>query len=111
LSREVEEQLSKTFSKVIIMTDFESEKTTRNPCSVCRENGFMMCQGHRPGRDMGRKIAKKLGNKRILWAAYDDTCVYPHGAKDAGDLTDDEIRQCLHNAVSNFAYQRWNIEK
>jgi DNA primase len=110
LSRWQEDQLAKTFSTIIIMTDFESELTTRNPCSTCRDEGFMMCQGHRPGRDMGRKIARKLSHKRVLWAAYDETCVYPNEAKDAGDMSDDEIRQCLKNAVSNFAYQRWGVE-
>ena len=45
-----------------------------------------------------------------MWAAYDDTCVYPHNAKDAGDMTDEEIRQCLRNAISNLEYSLWNIE-
>ena len=108
------QQIDRVFSTVIIMTDFD-KKIFRPNCRMCRgvvvtaANG--QCNGHRPGRDLGRSIANQLGNKRILWAAYDDTCVYPHGAKDAGDMTDQEIRQCLKNAVSNLEYSRWNIEE
>jgi 5S rRNA maturation endonuclease (ribonuclease M5) len=102
------EQLARTFSKIIIMTDFDKLRYRPN-CRKCA--AFKECQGHRAGRDLGRSIVNALPNKRILWAAYDDECVFPHGAKDAGDLTDDEIRQCLNNAVSNFTYSRWNIEE
>jgi hypothetical protein len=42
-----------------------------------------------------------------MWAAYDDTCIYPHNAKDAGDMTDAEIRQCLKGAVPNLIYSSW----
>lgn len=110
LSRHQQDLIEKTFSRIIIMTDFEDEVTRNNPCGTCRGNGFMMCQGHRAGRDFGRKIVKAFPAKKVMWAAYDDTCVYPHGAKDAGDMTDDEIRQCLKNAISNFTYNRWGIE-
>lgn len=102
--------LNRTFSKVIIMTDFDKKKHEPN-CKRCREKGIYLCEGHRAGRDFGRLIAEKLPNKKIMWAAYDDTCVYPHNAKDATDLTDEEIRQCLKNAISNFQYSRWNVEE
>lgn len=107
-------QLNRHASTIIIMTDFEKYPEYRPNCKRCKalppnENG-VRCQGHRPGRDLGRSIATKLSNKRILWAAYDDTCVYPHGAKDASDMTDAEIRQCLDNAVSNIEYTMWEIE-
>jgi len=110
LSENQKQQIDKVFQTIIIMTDFESEAKTSNPCATCRSRGFMMCQGHRAGRELGKRIVAALPYKRIMWAAYDDTCVYPHGAKDAGDMNDDEIRQCLHNAVSNFAYTKWAIE-
>lgn len=102
------QQLNKTFSKVIIMTDFEPNFWYPANCKRCKH--LVQCKGHRPGRDFGWKIANGLVNKRVLWAAYDDECVYPHGAKDAGDMTDDEIRQCLTNAVSHFKYTRWGID-
>lgn len=101
------EQIEKTFSTVIIMTDFD-KKIYRPNCRKC--SGHRECQGHRPGRELGWSIANSLPNKKIRWAAYDDTCVYPHGAKDVGDMTETEIRHCLTNAVSNFEYSRWGID-
>lgn len=99
-------QLSRYFSKIIIMTDFD-EKQYRPNCRMC---GYQKCEGHRPGRDLGRSIIKGLPNKKVMWAAYDDSCVFPHGAKDAGGMEDDEIRQCLRNAISNLEYSQWGIE-
>lgn len=101
------EQIDRTFDTVVIMTDFD-KKIYRPNCRKCA--GYRECQGHRPGRELGWNIAKGLTNKTVRWAAYDDECVYPHGAKDAGDLTDDEIRHVLTNAVSHFSYSRWGIE-
>lgn len=101
------EQINRHFSKVVIMTDFD-KKQYRPNCRMC---DYKKCQGHRPGRDLGRTIVTRLPNKKILWAAYDDTCVYPHKAKDASDMTDDEIRQCLRNAISNLEYTQWGIEE
>lgn len=108
------DQLNKHFSTIIIMTDFESKPEVRPNCKQCKGNQpneyGIRCIGHRAGRDLGRSIAAKLDNKKIMWAAYDESCVYPHGAKDASDMTDAEIRQCLDRAVSNIAYQMWEIE-
>jgi DNA primase len=101
------EQMNKNFSKIIIMTDYD-KKQYRPNCRMCN---YKTCRGHRPGRDLGRTIVKALPNKRVMWAAYDDVCIFPHDAKDASDMTDDEIRQCLRNAVSNFTYESWNIEE
>lgn len=100
------EQINRTFSKVIIMTDFDKNQYYPN----CRKCNYKQCKGHRPGRELGRRIAEMLPNKKIMWGAYDDTCVFPHGAKDASDMTDMEIRQCLRNAVSNLTYEQWGIE-
>lgn len=99
-------QLGQTFSTVIIATDFDKPIYRPN----CRRCNYKSCQGHRPGRDLGRTIAEGLKGKRIKWAAYDDEVVYPHDAKDMGDMTDTEIRQCLTNAVGQFEYARWNPE-
>lgn len=73
--------LNKYFTKIIIMTDNDEA-----------------------GRALGNNIAKKLRNKEILWAMYDDETVYPHGAKDVGDMTDEEIKKCITNAVPHFQY-------
>lgn len=102
--------LNRTFSKIIIMTDFDKKRYEPN-CKKCLNKKSYTCLGHRDGREFGRLIAEKLPNKKIMWAAYDDTCVYPHGAKDATDLDENEIRQCLKNAISNFQYSRWNVEE
>lgn len=100
-------QLSRTFSKVIIMTDMDAKQFRPN----CRMCNYKRCKGHRPGRDLGRAIQHRLPNKKVMWAAYDDTCVYPNGAKDASDMSDEEIRICLKNAISNLEYTQWNIEE
>lgn len=108
------DMLNRHFSTIIIMTDFETKPEFKPNCKRCKgspPNQYgVRCRGHRAGRDLGRSIAAKLPHKKILWAAYDDTCVYPHGAKDASDLTDVEIRQCLGNAVTNVEYQNWEVE-
>lgn len=108
------EQLSRHFSKIIIMTDFD-KKQFRPNCRMCSRVEFrpgeVRCVGHRPGRELGRQIVRGLPNKKVMWGAYDDICVFPHGAKDASDMTDDEIRQCLRNAISNLQYSQWNIEE
>lgn len=110
------DQINKHFSTIIIMTDFEKDKKYEPNCGVCKRNGHKFkwdevpCVGHRPGRELGKTIVSKFPHKRVMWAAYDDSCVFPHDAKDASDMTDLEIRQCLSNAVSNLEYQAWDIE-
>lgn len=101
------EQIGRHFSKVIIMTDFDNKQYRPN----CRMCNYKTCSGHRPGRDLGRTIVQKLPNKKVMWATFDDTCVFPHNAKDASDMTDDEIRQCLRNSISNLQYSQWDIEE
>lgn len=59
------------------------------------------------GRKLGNEISTKLSNKNISWASFDDGVIYPHGAKDVGDLTDQEIKQSIKNAVSHFEYISW----
>lgn len=101
------QQIQRHFARVIIMTDFDPKQYRPN-CRVC---DYKKCVGHRPGRDLGRTLVKRLPTTKMMWGAYDDTCVFPHGAKDASDMTDDEIRQCLREAVSNLTYSQWNIEE
>jgi DNA primase len=102
--------LDKYFSTIVIMTDFDKkEKHMYTGCRKCKKRGSNLCMGHNPGRDLGATIAAGLHRKKVLWASYDEKEIYPHDAKDAGDMTDDEIRQCLRNAVSNFTYEGWQL--
>jgi DNA primase len=65
---------------------------------------ILMVDNDSAGRALGSYIANKLKNKDILWACYDHNIVYPHGAKDVGDMTDEEIKQCIKNAIPHFEY-------
>ena len=76
--------LNRYFNKIIIMTDSDEA-----------------------GRNLGISIASKLKNKNLLWASYTYGKIYPHDAKDAGDMTDEEIKICINNAVSDFEYRSW----
>lgn len=105
-------QLDRWFDTIIVMTDFDKKQfhdKDGNVCKKCQRGGHRVCIGHNPGRDLGTTIAAGLNKKRVLWASYEEGMVYPHGAKDAGDMTDDEIRQCIHNAVSNYEYNEWGL--
>jgi len=77
--------LNRHFNSIIIMTDSDEA-----------------------GRDLGSSIASKLKNKNILWASYSYGKIYPSNAKDAGDMSDNEIKQCINNAVSDIEYRSWN---
>jgi DNA primase len=65
---------------------------------------ILMIDNDQAGRSLGKTIANKLKNKNILWAYYDHGIVYPHSAKDVGDMTDEEIKQCIKNAIPHFEY-------
>ena len=71
--------MRKYFTRVIIMTDNDD-----------------------PGRSMGRRVAESLKDVRVEWAMFTGTEAYPDGAKDAGDMNDEQIRQCLRNAVPHL---------
>jgi DNA primase len=77
--------LNRYFNKILIMTDADLA-----------------------GRELGMSIANKLKNKDILWASYSYGKIYPSGAKDAGDLSDEDIVKCIKNAVSDIEYRTWN---
>jgi DNA primase len=96
--------LNKYFNKIIIMTD-NDEKQFNESCRKCYP---AKCSGHSPGRDLGFSIANKLKNKDIMWACYDYNTIYPHNAKDVGDMTDEEIKQCVKNSLSHFEYVSTN---
>jgi DNA primase len=84
LSVEQQKLLNRYFSKITIMTDADEA-----------------------GRELGMSIANRLSMKDILWASYDYGKIYPHDAKDAGDMSDEEIKQCIKNAVSHIEYVSW----
>jgi len=56
---------------------------------------------------LGNNIFNKLRNKDILWASYEYGKIYPHNAKDAGDMTDEEIKLCINNSASHIEYINW----
>jgi DNA primase len=85
LSTEQQRILNRYFNKIIIMTDADSA-----------------------GRELGKSISNKLRNKDILWASDSYGKIYPHDAKDAGDMTDQEIVKCIKNSVSDIEYRTWN---
>jgi DNA primase len=99
--------INKYWNEIIIMTDFDDPDEHRAlDCKKCTNT----CLGHNPGRALGEKMIKALPGKRIKWAAFDYGVIYPHGAKDAGDLTDEEIRRCVSNAVTDIEYVFWQQE-
>jgi len=65
---------------------------------------ILMTDNDSAGRALGNTIATKLKNKNVLWAKYDHNNIYPHSAKDVGDMTDEEIKQCIKNAIPHFEY-------
>ena len=74
--------INRNFNKVIIMTDADTA-----------------------GRELGKTIASSLKNKEILWAHYSNDMLYPHDAKDVGDMTEEEIRICIENALADYEYR------
>lgn len=78
--------LNRYFNKITIMTDSDQA-----------------------GRELGLSISSKLRNKDILWSSYSYGKIYPHDAKDAGDMTEEEIKLCIKNAVSDIEYKSWQL--
>jgi DNA primase len=71
----------------------------------------LMTDADHAGRELANSIASRLKNKDLLWASYEYGKIYPHDAKDAGDMTEEEIKACIKNAVSNIEYQSWTHDK
>lgn len=65
---------------------------------------IIMTDNDQAGRALGNTIAYKLKRKNVLWAKYDHNAIYPHSAKDVGDMNDEEIKQCIKNAIPHFEY-------
>ena len=85
LSTEQQNLLNRHFNRITIMTDADLA-----------------------GRELGFSIANKLRMKDLLWSSYQYGKIYPHDAKDAGDMTDEEIKACIKNSVSDIEYRSWN---
>lgn len=96
------------FNKIIIMTDYD-EKQYYKSCARCAKLGYKLCLGHNPGRDLGHTLENGLYRKSIMWASHKFGEVYPRNLKDAGALSDEEIRQCVRNAVTSFEYRMWSL--
>jgi hypothetical protein len=110
------QQLGKTFSTIIVMTDMDPKIYYPN----CRKCNYQSCTGHRPGRSLGWSIVERMQSTRVLWGIYNEDVIFPtwplhpyrHGfAKDISDMHDDEIRQCLRNAVSTLRYEQLDMEE
>lgn len=105
--------LSRHFNGIIIFTDNENkangELTYHKHCSKCVRSGYEYCQGHAAGRELGMQIASELSRLNIHWATFDDKDVYARNVKDASDMTDDEIRQCLRNSTNHYEYLDWMV--
>lgn len=98
-------QLGRSFNSVVIMTDWDDpSKHFNTDCNQCRREGSNLCRGHNPGEVLGKKIATAMQGKRVLWAHHGGVTRFPPGIKDAGDMSDYQIRHCISNAVSNLEY-------
>lgn len=105
------QQIDKYFTTVIIMTDFDDKNQHRYAnCRFCGTVSMLDCKGHNPGRKLGWKIADRMKDKIIRWASFESGIVYPHNAKDAGDMTDQEIVQCIINKVPSVEYATWGLD-
>lgn len=65
---------------------------------------IIMTDNDEAGRKTGHTLAGSLKTVRIEWAVWDYETVYPHNAKDAGEMTDAEIKRCLDGAIPHFEY-------
>jgi hypothetical protein len=71
---------------------------------MCKRQGSL-CKGHNPGEDLGSELSPvKMRDKRVLWAHCGEATRFPAGIKDAGDMTDTQIRYCISNAISSLEY-------
>ena len=63
------------------------------------------------GRKTGNILAGTMRTMRIEWAVQGKGVVYPHSAKDIGDMTDQEIKRVIEGAIPHFEYQseEWTL--
>lgn len=101
------QQLDRFFSTIIILTDNDPVRTEYE-CARCQRQGHANCQGHQPGRELGQSVVSALRGKKVLWATYSDTEIYPHGHKDANAMLaqPDDLRAVLKNVMSPWEYNQ-----
>lgn len=105
--------LEKYFDTVVLMTDYDDkndDKHTQANCRKCRRLGFENCQGHNPGRELGHALELGLRSMTVEWAYHGNGLVYPEGAKDACDMTREQIKHCINNSISGFEYNLLNLD-
>lgn len=103
--------LEKHFDHVVIMTDYDIKELHRySNCKKCRRLGYEGCLGHNPGRELGHSLELGLRKLTVDWAYYGKGVVYPRGLKDATDMSDQEIRQCVNGAISSIEYNMLDLD-
>lgn len=100
-----EDQLTTYFDHVTLATDDDKEKTVKSRCARCKRHGFNQCRGHNTGRELGRDIASRLRGMRVDWAWANSLQQYD-GGKDFGDMTDEQIKYAVDQAISNYEVTR-----
>lgn len=73
------------------------------------ERVIIMTDADKAGRKMGHNLSAQVRGMRVEWAIWDWGVIYPHDAKDAGDMTDEEIKQVINNAVSDVSYKTYKL--
>jgi hypothetical protein len=100
------EQISRYFTHVINATDDDwKDLEFKSGCGRCRKRGNTVCLGHNAGYELGLEIVEKSDGPIVSWAHLDALKPYD-GAKDFGDLTDEQIRYAVSNAISNYEMMR-----
>lgn len=95
------DQMIRYFSENVIATDDDQELDYKQHCRRCRRAGLERCAGHNTGLELGKAIVEATPGVRSKWAHLNSLKRYD-GNKDFGDLTDDQIRYAVDNAVTNY---------
>lgn len=104
-SKTQEQQLARAFNTVVLMVDYDDKtKHMYKTCNECKRAGSPLCRGHNPGEKLGATIAERMKGKKVLWGHHGGITRFPPGVKDAGDMTDTQIRHVISNAISNVEY-------
>lgn len=99
------DQISKYFSRNVLAVDDDKEKDYKAHCRRCRRNGHDDCQGHNTGYELGLSIVDSTPGVMSTWAHLNSLKRFD-GAKDFGDLTDEQIKYAVDNAISNYQMMR-----
>jgi hypothetical protein len=103
--------LEKHFDTVIIMTDYDDKEMHKyQNCRKCHRLGHNGCIGHNPGRELGHALELGLRSINVEWAYHGAMKVYPEGVKDACDMSQGDIRQCINNSISGVEYTMLDLD-